>query len=233
MLLYFVRHGQSEANVRSVISNRDVPHPLTELGRQQAMQLAHAMAAVPVTRIYSSPLLRARQTAEILSAALGAPVEIADALREFDCGIAEGRSDEEAWSLSRRVVDDWLSRGNLSSRIEGGENFKDIQARFVPFVERLVQERRGSRANLILLGHGGVFSAMLPLVLANIDAAFVGSHPIVNTGAIVAEPGPNGLVCLEWCGEPWTSRRAAQERESTTRIRRGPQARRLRAPSPG
>jgi len=201
MRLYFVRHGQSEANVQSVISNRDLPHPLTELGRQQAMQLAQAMAAVPVTRIYSSPLLRARQTAEILSAALGAPIEITDALREFDCGIAEGRSDDEAWSLSRRVMDDWLGRGDLSSRIEGGENFKDIQARFVPFVERLVQERRGSRANLILLGHGGVFSAMLPLVLANIDAAFVGSHPIINIGAVVAESRPHGLVCLDWCGE--------------------------------
>jgi len=121
MRLYFVRHGQSEANVQSVISNRDLPHPLTELGRQQAMQLAQAMAAVPVTRIYSSPLLRARQTAEILSAALGAPIEITDALREFDCGIAEGRSDDEAWSLSRRVMDDWLGRGDPSSRIEGGE----------------------------------------------------------------------------------------------------------------
>ncbi len=201
MRLYFVRHGQSEANVQSVISNRDLAHPLTELGRQQAMQLAQAMAALPVTRIYSSPLLRARQTAEILSAALGAPTEITDALREFDCGIAEGRSDDEAWSLSRRVVDDWLGRGNLSSRVEGGENFKDIQARFVPFVERLVQERRGSTDNLILLGHGGVFSAMLPLVLANIDAAFVGGHSITHTGAIVAEPRPHGLVCLEWCGE--------------------------------
>ena len=215
MRLYFVRHGQSEANVQSVISNRDVPHPLTELGRQQAVQLARAMAAVPVNHIYSSPLLRARQTAEVLSAALRAPVEIADALREFDCGVAEGRSDDEAWSLHRRVTGDWLGRGELSSRIEGGESFKDIQARFVPFVERLVQERRGSRANVILLGHGGVFSAMLPLVLANIDAAFVGSHPIVNTGAVVAEPGLHGLVCLAWCGEELAMKPASPPARTT------------------
>jgi broad specificity phosphatase PhoE len=201
MRLYFVRHGESEANVQSVISNRDLPHPLTELGREQARQLAQAMAAVPVARIYSSPLLRARQTAEILSAALGAPVEITDALREFDCGIAEGRSDDEAWSSCRRVVDDWLGRGDPSSRVEGGESFTDIKARFVPFVERVVQERQGSRANVILLGHGGVFALMLPLVLANIDAAFVGGHPILHTGAVVAEAGPRGLICLDWCGE--------------------------------
>jgi broad specificity phosphatase PhoE len=201
MRLYFVRHGESEANVQSIISNRDLPHPLTELGRQQARRLAQAMAAAPVTRIYSSPVLRARQTAEILSRALGAPVEITDALREFDCGIAEGRSDAEAWTLSRRVVDDWLDRGNLSSRIEGGESFEDLQARFLPFVERLVQERRSSPDNLILLGHGGLFSVMLPLVLANVDAAFVSRHSIVNTGAVVAEAGPHGLACLEWCGE--------------------------------
>ena len=201
MRLYFVRHGQSEANVQSVISNRDLPHPLTELGRQQARQLAQATAAVPVARIYSSPLLRARQTAEILSAALGAPFEITEALREFDCGIAEGRSDEEAWSLWRWVMDDWLARGHLDSRIEGGESFMDIKARFVPLVERLVEDRRGSTDNLILLGHGGLFSAMLPLVLANVDASFVGGHSIDNTGAIVAELRHHGLVCLEWCGE--------------------------------
>ena len=46
MRLYFVRHGQSEANVLRVISNRDLPHHLTDMGRQQAEALARSLADV-------------------------------------------------------------------------------------------------------------------------------------------------------------------------------------------
>jgi broad specificity phosphatase PhoE len=65
MRLYFVRHGQSVANVQMVISNRDLFHPLTELGRQQAEALAQSLAEVPVAALYSSPIVRAAQTAQI------------------------------------------------------------------------------------------------------------------------------------------------------------------------
>ena len=71
MRLYFVRHGQSEANVQMVISNRDLFHPLTELGRQQAEALAQSLAEVPVAAIYSSPIVRAAQTAQIVAARHG------------------------------------------------------------------------------------------------------------------------------------------------------------------
>lgn len=108
MRLYFARHGQSEANVLEVISNRGLVHPLTDLGRQQAAELAQSLASVPIARIYSSPLLRAVQTAEIVSATLHVPLEIADALREPDCGIMEGRSDDAAWDEHRRVWHAWL-----------------------------------------------------------------------------------------------------------------------------
>ncbi len=146
--------------------------------------------------------MRARQTTEILAAALGAPFEVTDALREFDCGIAEGCADEAAWALWHCVMDEWLEHGRLDSRIDGGESHRDIQARFVPFVDRLQQAHHDSADNLILLGHGGLFLTMLPVVLANIDVTFVANHSISNTGAIIAESRSSGLVCLEWCGEP-------------------------------
>jgi hypothetical protein len=114
--LYFARHGESEANVLRVISNRGATHGLTERGRRQSAELASNLKGAGVTRVYSSPLLRALQTAEIVSSALGVAYEVTDALREFDCGIAEGRADPEAWALHRRVMDDWreLSRHSES-----------------------------------------------------------------------------------------------------------------------
>ena len=67
MRLYFIRHGESEANVLHEISNRGAKHGLTEKGRAQVAALAQKLGAIPFVKLYSSPLLRAIQTAEILS----------------------------------------------------------------------------------------------------------------------------------------------------------------------
>src|SRR5512140_3617462 len=101
MRLYFTRHGESEANRLKIISNRDLPHPLTETGRLQASTLAERLRTRPILRVYASPLLRARQTGEILSTALKVPLELVDGLREPDCGELEGRTDADARAAHR------------------------------------------------------------------------------------------------------------------------------------
>jgi probable phosphoglycerate mutase len=199
MRIYFVRHAQSEANVLRIISNRDLPHHLTNLGRQQAEVLAQSFANLPLVTIYSSPIARATETAQIVAASRGLPVEMADALREPDCGIMEGRGDEAAWAEHARATHDWLE-GKSDSRIEGGESFSDLRARFVPFIDRLVAEHGNTDHNLLLITHGSLLYLMLPLVLTNIDLASVGEYPMPNTGIIITEERAHGQVCLEWCG---------------------------------
>jgi broad specificity phosphatase PhoE len=63
--VYFVRHGQSEANVIHVFSNTGVKHPLTVAGIEQAKALANRLSPEKISAVFSSPLLRATQTAEI------------------------------------------------------------------------------------------------------------------------------------------------------------------------
>jgi len=152
-----------------------------------------------VTRIYSSPLLRAFETAGILAEALGVACEVTDALREFDCGIAEGRSDTAAWELHRQVMKQWLQDGRLDARIEQGESFYDIQCRFLPFVELLL-EAPGEAEKVILVGHGGLYQCMLPVVLANIQRGVEFRFP--NAAYVLAEARADGLFCLAWCGKP-------------------------------
>ncbi len=200
MRLYFVRHGQSEANVRMVISNRNLPHQLTELGSQQAEAVARLLADVPLFAVYSSPIMRAAQTAQIVAARKGLPVEFAEALREPDCGVMEGRSDEDAWAEHDRVIFDWIVQHKFDSRIEGGESFHDLRARFVPFVDRLVAAHGKTDHNLLLITHGSLLYLMLPLVLTNVDFATVREYPMPNAGVITAELQTEGLVCLNWCG---------------------------------
>ena len=200
MRLYFVRHGQSEANVLRVISNRDLPHHLTDMGRQQAEALARSLADVSLAAIHSSPIVRAAETAQIVAASKGLPVEMADALREPDCGIMEGRGDEGAWAEHARATHDWVVQRKFDNRIEGGESYNDLRARFVPFVDRLTAVHSHTDHNLLLITHGSLLYLMLPLVLTNIDLSSVGEYPMPNTGIIIAEEQANGLVCLEWCG---------------------------------
>lgn len=198
MKLYFVRHGESEANILRVISNRGWIHPLTEKGRQQARDLAVKLKTASITKIYTSPLQRAAQTAEILSQNLGVEFEITDALREFDCGIAEGRTDAEAWRLNAWVNEEWAVHHRWESRIEGGESFLDLRSRFLPLVNDLLQDHAHRPENFILIGHGALYYHMLTQILPNLPVQFEGGFP--NTGYLLVEARPEGLVCLEWCG---------------------------------
>jgi probable phosphoglycerate mutase len=194
--LYFVRHGESEANTRHVISNRESIFHLTLKGRQQAEALAGRLKEIPFSAIFSSPVLRARETSEILSRALGIPYQVTEALREYDCGILEEKSDEESWVHHSRYFEDWVLRGQYTSKPQDGECFLDIQNRFVPFVESLV--RTDEDKNILLVGHGGLFLLMLPLVLTNIDHTFSTSRGMGNAEFVLARQASDGLICLQW-----------------------------------
>ena len=195
MKLYFVRHGESEANTQHIISNRESSFHLTERGRGQIMTLAHNLKDVPFTAIFSSPILRTRETADFLSQAFHLPYQVTEALREYDCGILEEKSDEESWRLHREFYDSWTLHHNYSNKPDGGECFLDIRERFLPFIESFKHE---SDDHVLLIGHGGLFHLMLPLVLTNIDNEFVRTHWIDHTECVIAEWHPEGFVCQQW-----------------------------------
>ena len=59
-----------------------------------------------------------------------------------------------------------------------------------------------SEPRLALVGHGGLYLALLPLLLTNITPHWALTHPFGNTALVVAERGAGGLMCLSWCGVP-------------------------------
>jgi broad specificity phosphatase PhoE len=198
MKLYFVRHGESEANRLHVISNRGDRYGLTPTGQQQAQVLAEKLKLLPISAIFTSHLCRAIATAEILSQGVGQPYQITDALREYDCGILEGKSDPESWQLHQEIADDWLLHQNWHRRPDQGESFLDIRDRFLPFMETLTQDASLANAHILLVGHGGLFKLMLPLILPNIDSSFASIQGINHTDCIIAELQPDGFRCLQW-----------------------------------
>ena len=88
-MIVFARHGQTAPNRDGLVLGRADPE-LTEEGRRQAALLAAALAGESVTAILTSPLVRARQTAEAVGAACGAIVTVDERLLEIDWGAWEG-----------------------------------------------------------------------------------------------------------------------------------------------
>lgn len=199
MLLYFVRHGESLANVANQFSNQNHEiHPLTAKGREQAQALAEKLRDVKFDAIYASPLLRARETAEILNAPHGLEIQIAPALREHDAGDLEGRSDPSAWQEYQGLFEKWIVKQEWEARTSNGESFAELRARFVPFLADLTEKQSGSDANILLVGHAGLYHMMLPMLLSNVGYAFAYKHILGNTAVVRAEQRDGALVCLEW-----------------------------------
>ena len=92
--VYLIRHG-AHAHLDHTLSGRQPGLSLTERGRAQALALGEAFAEAGLTALHSSPVQRARETADAIGAACGLPVAVVPALDEIDFGAWTGRSFAE------------------------------------------------------------------------------------------------------------------------------------------
>jgi probable phosphoglycerate mutase len=145
-------------------------------------------------------VLRAIETSVILANQLGVEYEIIEALREYDCGILEGRSDEGAWQRWKELFDAWVVRQEWGQKIEGGESFYDIRARFEPFIKGLVNRFGWTETDIVCVAHAGLYWMMLPVVLKNVNWELISRYGFEFTTCIVAEWRPEGLFCVDWNG---------------------------------
>jgi len=133
-VIVFARHGQTAPNREGLVLGRADPE-LTDEGHRQAGLLAAALAGEPVAAILTSPLLRARQTAEAVAAACGVPVGVDERLVEIDWGTWEGRP---AGSLAVADVDRWRADDGTAPE---GESLDSLSRRVESFcVETLEEE---------------------------------------------------------------------------------------------
>ncbi len=100
-LAILIRHGESEANVKNLISEDNEKFPLTLKGRDQAKFIAEQIGVFKFDGIISSPVLRARQTSEIISEHIGIPYVIDSRIRESGLGDYNNRNISEVGNMSR------------------------------------------------------------------------------------------------------------------------------------
>ncbi len=133
MTLYFVRHGESTWNVEGRFQGRrDVP--LSPLGMRQAEAVAAVMASTEHPRaIVSSPLQRARRTAEAIGAACGLPIDIDDRLMEISHGAWEGLLEGEVARRWPIMVEQWHT-SPATVEFPDGESLLQVRTRFESFL---------------------------------------------------------------------------------------------------
>ncbi|MFR5602371.1 MAG: histidine phosphatase family protein [Lachnospiraceae bacterium] len=165
MKLYLIRHGQTDWNLQGRIQgNRDIS--LNETGREQAQALARGMGSREVSCIFSSRLLRARQTAEAIGAAKGVPVEVIDGLEEVDFGAWEGMTWEEINAAYPEEYAAWRKDPSAVTPT-GGEAREQVEKRCQAAVERLLGRMEALGGDGAVVAHGAILVYILSYLLRN------------------------------------------------------------------
>jgi probable phosphoglycerate mutase len=158
----FLRHGHTAGNESGehvrMTGWTDVP--LSPAGEEQARSLGVRMAAEPpAAALYSSPLRRARDTAEVVGRSIGLPVQLRDDLREIACGEADGLPLRE---VRARFAEVWLRhrrQDDPDARWPGGESYAEFRARVLLETAWISARHPGSSA--LVVTHAGVISQIL------------------------------------------------------------------------
>jgi alpha-ribazole phosphatase len=157
-MLLLARHGQSVANaLRRFQGIQDVP--LSDLGQRQAAALGAALRRRHLAHVYTSPLERARRTAESVVAELGVSLTLVDDLRELSLGEWEGCTVEEIRARPGDPYACWV-RDPVQHRPPGGEPLAAVQERALRAVAAIAAAHPDGD-EVLIVSHGGVISACL------------------------------------------------------------------------
>jgi broad specificity phosphatase PhoE len=196
--LYLVRHGATEANLARPprLQGRRHDAPLARLGVRQAEATRDFLAGSRIDVCYSSPLLRAVQTATIIAAPHGLAPTPLEAINECDVGRWEGLDWQTIRYLDAEAHREFMADPGRHG-YPGGESFAEVHRRVAPALEQLLEQHAG---RTILVGHHVVNRTYL-------------------AGLLGLLPGQARQGCSTTVGSPsWSATRVAQRSRHQRRL---------------
>ena len=162
--IILVRHGENDWVKKHRLAGWIEGIHLNENGRQQAQAAAERLAPLPIKAIYSSPVLRCRETAEFIAQSQNLPVDPLEPIGEVRYGEWEGKKIKK---LAKKKA--WFTVQFFPSRMQfpGGESLREVQARGVEALETLAQ-RHDDNDMIVVVSHAD----LIKLVLAH----YLGVH---------------------------------------------------------
>lgn len=167
--VFFVRHGQSTANAEGVWQGQ-LEFPLSGLGREQARRAGAALAATgPFSGVYTSPLARAAETAELISEELRAAAKFSGevvalpGLTERHGGLLQGRPFEQTRAENPELIEKFRSLPEEEAwSLVGAETDHELMLRFGSAVADIREMQNGVQSpRAVVVAHGGVLRAFL------------------------------------------------------------------------
>ncbi len=161
MNVYFVRHGQSEGNLKNLHQSPEMP--LSEDGKNQAVILAERLKEMPIDLIFTSPFIRSSQTAKIISEKLGLPVEYWEELKERKrpseiYGLKT--TNPKARRINKLISDNW-PKGNW--RYSDDETFEELKLRAEKVLAHL--EKKHNTQNILCVSHGTIMRMIVSVAI--------------------------------------------------------------------
>ena len=178
---YYIRHGQTDWNLAGRLQgNADIP--LNETGLKQAQDAQEKLAGQPISLICSSPLSRARETADILNEILKRPIVEINDLHECDFGPYEG-------AISPDWLADWL-RGKVDGVPPEVEPYREFMAR----AARGINAALAHDGPVLIVAHGGIYQPVNKLLPPDQQWALPNCQPVRHD-----PPRSNGAARRKTC----------------------------------
>ncbi len=154
--VYLIRHGESELNRQKRFAGWTDCN-LTDLGVNQATEAALRMVDIAnVDAVFSSDLIRAKKTAQIIADKLERPLTISQALRETNLGAWEALTFEEIEDRDPQLLKQWFT--DLENfAYPGGESIKSVIERSDSFIHSLLADHD----SILIVAHAGIISLLL------------------------------------------------------------------------
>ncbi len=160
--IIFLRHGQAKNNTERILAGRTEGVPLTDTGIKQAEHSAQLLEQMNISAIYSSPIQRAKHTAEIVGKHNSLDVTIDDRLIELDMGKFTGMPYDKIFNSHGNVFMKFYN-GELEIAHNGVETFSDVKKRILGIVDHIIEKHPDE--NILLVTHMDPIKAMLSTVI--------------------------------------------------------------------
>ncbi|MFC1915949.1 histidine phosphatase family protein [Chloroflexota bacterium] len=158
--IIIVRHGETEWNVNEIFRGR-IDVGLNETGIRQAELLAEYLSTIKLEAIYSSPLKRVLQTAEIIAGYHKLNVNTTPDLIDFNFGDWQGLSHQEVRNKYKALYKTWINHPE-QVRMPAGESLDDVRERAMGLVKNTIDRYKGT---VVLVSHRVVNKVLICALL--------------------------------------------------------------------
>ena len=160
MKIYLVRHGETEWNKEGKLQGQsDIP--LNEYGRELAQITAEGLRDIPFDAVYCSPLIRAKETAEIIKGDRKIPIYFDQRIKEISFGVEEGANLQEIKKNEKDPLYNFIHHTEKYIPPEKGESFKELYKRSAEFMKEVLIPAQKKYETLLLVAHGALNRSIL------------------------------------------------------------------------